>query len=538
VPDDEQRARRSPYARVAGSRLFIDVTALFVAPRLRSAYLAVLSHVYRDVALGIESLCKREEFRDDPWAIADIVSATAALAGPVVLRAPGLLATGDPADNAREAEQILDELVLGAKARISSAPEGSERVRRIAHEFNSFFVRARPALSRVITGIVAHRALTRLARGSWAKDVRDELEHLLRGLPGNVTTEMDLAVGDLSDRARESEAVAALLSAVDRPYPALRRELERCDGGPAFLLALDRFIERYGDRGVAEIDVSRPRWRDDPSLLLRVIAGGLAQSRERGAHRRHHAQQVAIGERAVERLAQAANSGPGGGARSRLVRRLATVARTGMALREHPKFAIVRTLGLVRETLIRAGETLVERGQLDRAEDVFHLDIDELASAMDDRSTALRSKVAQRRAQLEADRHKRPPFVLSSDGETPVLELDRTGLSERALVGTAASAGVIEGIARVIRDPNREVLQSGEILVAECTDPGWTPLFVHAAGVVTEVGGLMTHGAVVAREYGIPAVVSVREATTKIATGQRVRVDGTRGVVEPLEDER
>lgn len=538
VPDREQPAQRSPYGCVAGSRMFIDVTDLMTAPKLRQTYLGVLSHVYRDLALGIEALSKRENFQDDPWSFTDIVTATAALAGPIVGRAPYLLARGAPADNAREAARILDEVVARAQSNVASTPEGGDRIRRIAHEFNSFFVSARPALSRVITGILAHRALTKLAREPWAEGVRDEVENLLRGLPGNVTTEMDLAIGDLSDRARESDALVELLRASAVPYRELRAELQRTDGGSAFLHAFDRLIDRYGDRGVAEIDVSRPRWRDDPSLLLRVITGGLASSRETGAHRTHHEQQVAIGERAVERLTEAAKKGATGPMRARLVRRLATVARTGMALREHPKFALVRMLGQVRATLLLSGKTLLDRGQIDQVDDVFHLDIDELADALDDRATQVRATIRARRAQFEQDRHRKPPFVISSEGETPVLEFDRTGLGANALVGTAASAGVIEGVARIIRDPNREVLHSGEILVAECTDPGWTPLFVHASGVVTEVGGLMTHGAVVAREYGIPAVVSVRDATSKIATGQRIRVDGTRGVVEPLEESR
>jgi rifampicin phosphotransferase len=137
--------------------------------------------------------------------------------------------------------------------------------------------------------------------------------------------------------------------------------------------------------------------------------------------------------------------------------------------------------------------------------------------------------------QFQRDRTRRPPIALSSDGEIPSLAGEREGIPAHALPGTGASAGVAEGIACVVTDPQREVLHAGEILVAQFTDPGWTPLFVHAAGVVTEVGGLMTHGAVVAREYGIPAVVSVESAVQRIRTGQRIRVDGTQGFVEILE---
>jgi pyruvate,water dikinase len=212
------------------------------------------------------------------------------------------------------------------------------------------------------------------------------------------------------------------------------------------------------------------------------------------------------------------------------------VSRIGLGLREHPKFIIVQLLGVVRAEVLAAGEILVERGQLEHVRDVWHLGFEELATALDDAALDLRERVARRADDFRRDQKRKPPIVISSDGETPTLGDDRTDLPAGALPGTAASTGVVEGIARVVTDPEREVLHAGEILVAPFTDPGWTPLFVHAAGLVTEVGGMMTHGAVVAREYGIPAVVSVASAVERIKTGQRIRVDGTRGFVQILED--
>ena len=216
------------------------------------------------------------------------------------------------------------------------------------------------------------------------------------------------------------------------------------------------------------------------------------------------------------------------------IARLCRVARAGLGLREHPKFTIVRLMGVVRPEVIAAGEELARRGQITDSTQVFHLGFMELIDALGDPKIDLRSEITARAEQFKRDGLRRPPIAISSDGEIPTLAGDREGIPPNALPGTAASAGVAEGIARVITDPQREVLQAGEILVAPFTDPGWTPLFVHAAGVVTEVGGLMTHGAVVAREYGIPAVVSVPGATERIRTGQRIRVDGGRGFVEIL----
>ena len=142
--------------------------------------------------------------------------------------------------------------------------------------------------------------------------------------------------------------------------------------------------------------------------------------------------------------------------------------------------------------------------------------------------------IAQRRADLAHFAKMTPPVVLTSDGETPVVKYHIADAPPGALVGNPVSAGVVEGTVHVIHDPHTETLSPGDILVAPFTDPGWTPLFINAGGLITEVGGAMTHGSVVAREYGIPAIVGVSDATKTLHTGQRVRVDGNRGVIEIL----
>jgi pyruvate,water dikinase len=395
---------------------------------------------------------------------------------------------------------------------------------------NSAFRSVSVFLPSMAGGMLAHRLIAHAARGEWGRDVGGEVDNLLRGLAGNVTTEMDLAVGDLTDFVRANPQLAAALD--DRPWPDARRALLEMDRGKEFTAAFDEFLDRYGDRGAGEIDITRPRWRDDPSLLLRVIAGGL--SGEPGAHRRQHRAQVETGEAAQARLVAAARRGPKGIVRGWWIARLCRVARAGLGLREHPKFMIVRLMGVVRPQVIAAGEELARRGQIADSNQVWHLGIFELIDALADPKIDMRSELAARVDQFKRDKLRRPPIAIASDGEIPTLAGDREGIPPNALPGTAASAGIAEGIAHVITDPHREVLMAGEILVAPFTDPGWTPLFVHAAGVVTEVGGLMTHGAVVAREYGIPAVVSVAGATERIRTGQRIRLDGSQGFVEVL----
>jgi pyruvate,water dikinase len=345
-----------------------------------------------------------------------------------------------------------------------------------------------------------------------------DLDAVVRGLTGNVTTEMDLAVGDLADAARAAPAVAARLAS-GTPTGAIA-DIEAMEGSATFLAVWRDFLARYGMRGPSEIDVARSRWRDEPGSVLQMVAGSLRG--EAGAHRAHQARMAAEGAAAGERLVAAAARGPLAAMRSRLARRMVGLVRGGMPVREHPKFALVGLLGLTRDALLEAGGMLVDAGRLDAPEAVFQLSLPEL--------------IAARQAAEARFPELRPPRVMTSEGEIPeVRHVTAEDLPPGALAGASASSGVVEGLARVVLDPSTTILTPGEILVAPFTDPGWTPLFINAAALVMEVGGLMTHGSVVAREYGIPAVVGVLEATTRIRSGQRLRVDGNRGFVQVLD---
>src|SRR5689334_4720900 len=522
----------SPYMVPAASRVFLDITPAMRVRRARNGFLNMMSFMYSDLARAVRAITDRPEFNKTRGNAIALATAFFKVLGPVIRRVPVVVLTGDPVARARRFGAEVTEIPAAAAKRVRACESLYDRVRQCAIEMNSAFRSVSVFLPSMAGGMLAHRLIAHAARGDWAREVRGEVDNLLRGLPGNVTTEMDLAVGDLTDIVRTNRDLAAVLDG--RPWPDARRALLEMDRGKEFIAAFDGFLDQYGDRGAGEIDITRPRWRDDPSLLLRVIAGGL--SGEAGAHRRQHRAQVGIGEAAETRLVAAARRGPKGIVRGWWIARLCRVARNGLGLREHPKFMIVRLMGVVRPEVIAGGEELAHRGQIADAKQVWHLGIFELIDALADPTVDMRSEVAARVDQFNRDKQRRPPIAIASDGEIPTLAGDREGIPPNALPGTAASAGVVEGIARVITDPHRQVLEAGEILVAPFTDPGWTPLFVHAAAVVTEVGGLMTHGAVVAREYGIPAVVSVAGATERIRTGQRIRVDGSRGYVEVLGD--
>jgi pyruvate,water dikinase len=206
------------------------------------------------------------------------------------------------------------------------------------------------------------------------------------------------------------------------------------------------------------------------------------------------------------------------------------------AAREHAKFFFVRVMAQVRRKLLEAGRRLVAEGRLTREDDVFFLDYHELIAALEDRAIDPRARVEEQRAAHARNHERTPPRVMTSAGEIP--QVSHSGdVPPGALAGSGVSAGIVEGIVRVVTDPVGHVLKKGEILVAPFTDPGWTPLFINAAGVVIEIGGMMTHGSVIAREYGIPAVVSVPGATTILRTGQRIRVNGDEGWALVIDDE-
>jgi pyruvate,water dikinase len=298
---------------------------------------------------------------------------------------------------------------------------------------------------------------------------------------------------------------------------------------PKLQTSLTNFLRSYGHRGVAEIDLGLPRWSEDPTYIIGVLANYLRLSDpELAPDVQFRRAAMEAKEMVAELTRRAARKGR---LRGRLVGFWLRRARALAGLREMPKFCIVLLFAQVRALLWPVGEELAKAGRLESAEDIFFVTLPEARAALvgDD----LRSVVRERRASYTREVQRRHvPRVLLSDGTEPAAEThDALGAADGILQGTPASGGVATGLARVILDPNDASLEPGEILVAPSTDPGWTPLFLTAGGLVMEMGGAMSHGSVVAREYGIPAVVGVPDATGRIITGQQITVDGSTGTI-------
>lgn len=356
-----------------------------------------------------------------------------------------------------------------------------------------------------------------------------EMQDVLRSLPANPTTEMDLELWGLAGRI-EPEPFREL------PVHELARRYREGTLPPKAQREITGFLDRYGHRGVAEIDLGLPRWSEDPAHILGVLANYLRTGAAGGvpaiAPDALFAQGAADAETAMAAVVTRARRR--GRLRGAVTRFALRRTRAYAGLREMPKFFLVQTLAGVRRSMFAVGEHLVATGVLAESHDVFFLTFAEARAALagGDR----RELVAERRASHEREaRRRHVPRVMLSDGTEPEAQAATTA-DPGSLSGSAASAGTVTGPARVVLDPVGAHLEPGEILVCPSTDPGWTPLFLTAGGLVMEMGGAMSHGAVVAREYGIPAVVGVADATHRIGTGDLITVDGAAGTVTLQED--
>lgn len=368
------------------------------------------------------------------------------------------------------------------------------------------------------------------------QDRRKDLEMVLRGLPRNVTTEMDLELWRLAAAAKDDRDSRAALES--REPSALAADFKAGTLPPALHAGLVRFLDRYGHRAVAEIDVGMPRWSDDPTHILGVLANYLRLTDPAMAPDVQFSRAQAEAEAAVQQLVGEARRR--GRARALVVGEALSRARLFAGLREMPKYQLVLGLAEVRKQVALVGAALASEGRLESPEDIFFLDFGEARQALQgpdpQGSRTLRGLVVDRRAAYATELGRRHiPRALLSDGTEPevLYAAARVAAGSATLSGSPASAGSVTARARVILDPVGAHLEPGEILVAPSTDPGWTPLFLTAGGLVMEMGGPNSHGAVVAREYGIPAVVGVPEATVRLATGQRITVDGGAGTIVP-----
>ncbi len=382
--------------------------------------------------------------------------------------------------------------------------------------------------------------MTGMNASSWINEKMNEwlgeknaADILSQSVPNNITSEMGLGLLDVAD--------------VIRPYPEIIDYLSRhggikddnfldkliqFDGGQETRDAINAYLNKYGMRCAGEIDITKIRWSEKPITLVPMLLNNIKNFEPNESKRKFElGRQKALKkeQEVLDRLSKL----PDGEQKAKETKRMIDLVRNLSGYREYPKYGIVNRYFAYKMALLKEAERLVQANVIREKEDIYFLSFEELHEIS--RTSKLDYEIiSKRKDEYKLYEKLNPPRVITSDGEIISGNYKKENLPPEAIPGLAVSSGIIEGRARVILNIEDADLEDGDILVTSFTDPSWTPLFVSIKGLVTEVGGLMTHGAVIAREYGLPAVVGVENATRLIKDGQKIRVNGTDGYIEIL----
>ncbi|HET8907645.1 MAG TPA: rifamycin-inactivating phosphotransferase [Ktedonobacterales bacterium] len=509
----------------AGGRLFVDVTQGLASPASRAGLLDVLGRGDPLIRDALQTILDRGDF------IPSLPDE-----GPRVAPAGGAQPAPIESDPA-----IVTELIERSQASIAALKRDIQA--KSGSALLDFILGDIKELRRILFDPQSHQVIMAGFEATWWLNdhlqtwlgERNAADTLTQSVPHNVTSEMGLALLDVADVIRPHPDVVEFLQHVEDQGlldEGFLNELPRLAGGQEAQDAIRAWLSNYGMRCVGEIDITRPRWSERPTTLVPMILSNV-KNFEPGAAKRHFERGRQEASKKEQELLERLRVLPDGERKAEEVKRMIDRVRTFIGYREYPKYGMVSRYFVYKQALLEEAERLVRANVLREQEDIFYLSFQELHDVV--RSNQVDDQlISQRKDEFRSYQALTPPRVLTSDGETVAGSYRREDLPAGALVGLPVSAGAVEGRARVILDMAEADLEPGDILVTAYTDPSWTPLFVAIKGLVTEVGGLMTHGAVIAREYGVPAVVGVEHATRLIRDGQRIRVHGTDGYVEIL----
>jgi len=390
--------------------------------------------------------------------------------------------------------------------------------------------------------------MTAMNASSWINEKMNEwlgeknaADTLSQSVPNNITSEMGLALLDVADAIRPYPEVIDYLSRIEFGIKEdsstgsgtnFLDEMVKLDGGNETRGAIDSFLNKYGMRCAGEIDITKTRWSEKPITLVPLILSNIKNFEPNAGKQKFEiGRQEALKkeQELLERLMQL----PEGEQKASETKRMIGLIRNFAGYREYPKYSIVSRYFVYKQALLKEAALLVQDNIIHEKGDIYYLSFEEFREAVQTNKLDYHI-ISNRKDEYKIYEKISPPRIITSDGEIITGKYKRENLPAEAIAGLAVSSGVIEGRARVILNMEDADLEDGDILVTSFTDPSWTPLFVSIKGLVTEVGGLMTHGAVIAREYGLPAVVGVENVTKLIKDGQRIRVNGTDGYVEML----
>jgi pyruvate,water dikinase len=510
----------------AGGRLFVDVTQALASAASRDVLLDLMGKSDPLLLDALQTLLDRDGFvpsRPEPD--------------------PYIPPAGEAPDPIEVDPGIVTELIDSNQASVAALANDIRT--KSGPALFEFILTDIGELRRILFDPRSHQVFMSAMEATWWLNdhlqtwlgEKNAADTLSQSVPNNVTSEMGLALLDVADVIRPHPEVVALLQQVDdegSSNDAFLDELAGLAGGREAEDAIQDFLGKYGMRCAGEIDITRPRWSERPATLVPTILSNIKNFEPGAGTRRFEQgrQEAWTKERAVLTQLRAL---PDGEWKADEVKRKIDRVRTYIGYREYPKYGMVSRYFVYKQALLGEAERLVRGGTLREPDDIFYLRLDELHEVV--RTNHVDDKLMEdRKEAFRSYQSLTPPRVLTSDGEALTGAYRRDDLPPGALAGLPVSAGTVEGRARVVVDMAQADLEAGDILVTRYTDPSWTPLFVAINGLVTEVGGMMTHGAVIAREYGLPAIVGVDRATQLIPDGQRIRVHGTAGYVEILPD--
>ncbi|WNC12429.1 phosphoenolpyruvate synthase [Brevibacillus brevis] len=513
--------------RTAGGRLFVDVTNRLASPDGRQMLVNTLGQSEPLVKDALMTIIERGDFiqslPNDPNGQSSDISkkGTPPWGAQVQIE-------NDPtivSDLMKRSQTSIEELKQSIQTK--SGPDLFEFIREDIQQLKKILFD--PQSSALIMAAMNASSWINEKMNEWLGE-KNAADTLSQSVPNNITSEMGLALMDVAD--------------VIRPYPEVIKYLQQVkddsflegliafDGGQETRDAITAFLDQYGMRCAGEIDITRTRWSEKPTALVPLILGNIKNFEPNAGKRKFEQGRKEALEKEqelIERLKQL----PDGEQKAKETKQKIDLIRNFSGYREYPKYGMIHRYFVYKQALLKEAEQLAANGVIHEKEDIYYLTFEELHEVV--RTNKLDEQIIRnRKDEYKYFEKLTPPRVITSDGEIITGEYKRENLPASAMVGLPVSSGVIEGRARVILDMEDAELEEGDILVTSFTDPGWTPLFVSVKGLVTEVGGLMTHGAVIAREYGLPAVVGVENATKLIQDGQRIRVNGTEGYIEIL----
>ncbi|WP_342481345.1 phosphoenolpyruvate synthase [Paenibacillus sp. FSL L8-0340] len=517
----------APMFRTGGGRLFVDITKGLASPAGRQNLLDVLGHSDPLIKDALITIIERGDFiKSDPYDKSE--------PGPV--KSHKGMSSADILEEAGNNPGIVAVLIKSSETSISAlkhniqTKSGLDVFDCILEDMQQRRQRASDLknLNVIMAGMHASAWINE-KMNEWLgeKNVADTLS---LSVPNNVTSEMGMELLDVAD--------------VIRPYPKIIEYLQQVkddnfldklvqfEGGQQVRDVIAAFLDKYGMRCAGEIDITRTRWSEKPNILVPMILSNI-KNLEPGASKRKFEQGRQEALKKEQDLLARLKQLPGGEQKAEETKQIIGQIRNFIGYREYPKYDIVSRYFIYKQALLKEAERLVQANLLHEKEDIYYLSFEELQETI--RTNKLDYQIIDKRKEEYRLYEKlTPPRVITSDGEIITGQYKRENIPAEAVVGLAVSSGVVEGRARVILSIEEADLEDGDILVTAFTDPSWTPLFLSIKGLVTEVGGLMTHGAVIAREYGLPAVVGVENATKLIKDGQQIRVHGTEGYIELL----